>query len=162
MSPTKILFVCLGNICRSPAAEGYFNHLLKQENLGDNYLVDSAGTSAYHEGAPADGRMTEAASERGYKLESISRAFKSKSDFESFDLILTMDDDNLADVISVSPDKESEQKIHQMVDFCTKHDVSEVPDPYYKGVDGFELTLDIIEDACEGLLEQIISGELNV
>lgn len=162
MSQVKILFVCLGNICRSPAAEGYFNHLLKQENLSDDYIVDSAGTSAYHDGSPADGRMIEAALERGYKLESISRAFNSKNDFKSFDLIITMDDDNHADVISLSPDEESEGKIHQMVDFCTKHNVAEVPDPYYKGIDGFELTLDIVEDACEGLLDQIINGELNV
>ena len=162
MSQTKILFVCLGNICRSPAAEGYFNYLINQESIADNYIVDSAGTSAYHEGSPADGRMMDAANERGYKLESISRGFKSKSDFESFDLIITMDDDNHADVISIAPNDEAEQKIYQMVDFCTKHDVSEVPDPYYRGVDGFELTLDIVEDACEGLLEKLLNGELNV
>ena len=160
MDKKRILFVCLGNICRSPAAEGYFNFLIHQEKLTDKFFIDSAGTSAYHEGSNADGRMMAAAQQRGYELTSISRRFNPKKDFADFDLIITMDDDNLADVISVCPNEDLEQKIKPMIEFCTKHDVSHVPDPYYKGLDGFELTLDIVEDACEGLLEHLLDGEV--
>ncbi len=155
---TKILFVCLGNICRSPAAEGYFSHLLKENDLSNDFVIDSAGTSAYHEGEPADGRMQDVARERGYTLESISRGFNHKTDFQNFDLIITMDHKNYQDVIDLSPNKEAQQKVHAMTDFCHIHNVNHVPDPYYKGVDGFELTMDIIEDACDGLLKKLREG----
>ncbi len=156
MSKVSVLFVCLGNICRSPAAEGFFKHLLVQENKAESFYIDSAGTSAYHEGAPADGRMQEAAKLRGYELESISRAFDFKKDFEKFDYIITMDHDNFQDVLDLAPDSEAQEKVTSMVSYCTQHDVNHVPDPYYKGMDGFELTLDIIEDACEGLFEKLM------
>lgn len=151
----------MGNICRSPAAEGFFKHLIAQEQVADKFVIDSAGTSSYHEGAPADGRMQEVASTRGYKLESTSRAFDFKNDFVNFDLIITMDHDNYQDVIDLSPNLTAQKKVLPMVQFCTKHEVSHVPDPYYRGIDGFELTLDIVEDACEGLFEKIMMGEFS-
>lgn len=159
MGKTRVLFVCLGNICRSPAAEGYFNHLLKSKGLENQFIIDSAGTSSYHEGAPADGRMTEVALSRGYNLESISRQFDFQSDFNEFDFIVTMDLSNYSDVLDLAPNSEVKNKVHQMVDFCTVHNVRQVPDPYYKGVDGFELTMDIVEDGCNGLLSRL-AGDL--
>ena len=159
MEKTKILFVCLGNICRSPAAEGFFKHLLKTKSIEDRFHIDSAGTSSYHQGSPADGRMSEVAQTRGYQLDSISRQFDFHNDFSDFHLIITMDHLNYSDVLDLAPDSDAKKRVHQMVDFCTIHDVRQVPDPYYKGVDGFELTMDIVEDGCQGLLQSLMSKE---
>lgn len=152
----SVLFVCLGNICRSPSGEGIFNHLLKENHLTDQIRSDSAGTSAYHEGEPADGRMREHASQRGYDLQSLARQF-TYEDFKQFDYIITMDESNYKNVLKVDPSGEYHHKVFPMVKFCTQHDVSAVPDPYFGGADGFELVLDIIEDGCHGLLKQIKS-----
>lgn len=151
----RVLFVCLGNICRSPAAEGVLSHLLKQEGLDQQVHVDSAGTGAYHVGEPADGRMRHHASERGYHLTSIARQFQPTTDFEGFDYIVAMDNSNYQDLLDSDTEELFKNKVHKMVDFCTVHNVPGVPDPYYQGADGFELVLDIVEDGCQGLISQL-------
>ena len=103
--------------------------------------------------------MRETALERGYSLDSISRQFDHQSDYEKFDFIVTMDISNYSDVTDLAPDLDAKNRVHPMVNFCIVHDVRQVPDPYYKGVDGFNLTMDIIEDGCNGLLEKLIGEE---
>ena len=150
----KVLFVCLGNICRSPAAEGIFLDLLAKNQLADRVEVDSAGTSGYHAGGCADSRMIAHAKKRGIELLSLSRKFIPK-DFEEFDYILTMDRNNYWDV-RAQTDREGEKaKVIPFTDFCRRFEIHEVPDPYYGGEAGFERVLDIIEDASEGLLKKI-------
>lgn len=159
MKNYKVLFVCLGNICRSPAGEGIFKKMVKEEDLTDKIMVDSAGTSGYHDGELPDPRMRQHGARRGYKLDSLSRKFTSK-DFYDFDIILAMDDSNYHNIIRLAPDLDSEKKVHRMVDFSQRFEHDHVPDPYYSGADGFELVLDLLEDACEGLLDKMKKGEL--
>lgn len=147
----KVLFVCWGNICRSPAAEGVFRTLVRRAERESDFEIDSAGTIRHHNGQPADGRMREAAAKRGYRLDSRSRCIEPE-DFERFDLIVTMDDSNYRDVKAVDPGHGA--WVVRMCEFCTQHDETEVPDPYYGGNAGFEQVLDILEDACTNLLEQ--------
>lgn len=155
---TRVLFVCLGNICRSPAAEGIFRHKIRNSQLP--VFVDSAGTGGWHVGEPPDGRMIAHAKERGYDLSDLeARVFEPK-DFENFDLILTMDDSNFKNVSAMDRTGKYRHKIRKTVSFCKIHSVNEVPDPYYQGDDGFQLVLDILEDACDELLSQIESGKL--
>lgn len=151
----KVLFICLGNICRSPVAEAILKKKLKDNNLQDNVYVDSAGTAGYHEGDSADPRMIQHASKRGYKIDHIARKFISAKDFLTFDYIITMDDQNFAEVNSHDNINKFGYKIFKMVEFCKKHDITEVPDPYYEGDEGFEKVLDILEDGCSELLEKI-------
>ncbi|MDR0431310.1 MAG: low molecular weight phosphotyrosine protein phosphatase [Tannerellaceae bacterium] len=153
----KILFVCLGNICRSPAAEGVMKRLIKEAGYESRFFVDSAGTAAYHEGEPADSRMRMCASSRGLKLTSRSRPVGIE-DFYDFDYIIGMDNSNLDDLKREAPDVESLAKIHKMTDYSCKLSYDHVPDPYYGGTDGFTLVLNILEDACRGLMESIISS----
>jgi len=148
----RILFVCLGNICRSPAAEGIFKKKVQEQGLEAEFLIDSAGTYGYHEGELPDYRMRDHASQRGYYLTSRTRQIK-KDDFEKFDLIIAMDDNNLYNLKRLAPDRESQQKIHLMTDYCRNFTDDHVPDPYYSGPSGFEYVLDLLEDACEGLLD---------
>ena len=150
-APTRLLFVCLGNICRSPAAEGVFLHLLEQEGLSDRFLVDSAGTGSWHVGKPADSRMRAAAERRGIHLPSRARQI-SLGDLQDFDLILTMDDDNLAAVRSLARETRTSARIEPITAYCRQPGASQVPDPYYGGSRGFEEVLDLLEDACGGLL----------
>lgn len=153
--PYKLLFVCLGNICRSPAAENIMNHLLEQRNLQQQIFCDSAGTAGYHIGKPPDERMTAAATTQlGIKLCGQARQFK-KSDFENFDLILVMDRENYQDILSLNPYKQYQDKVRLMCDFCTKHITKEVPDPYYGGVEGFDRVIDLLLDACDGLIQHV-------
>ena len=156
----KLLFVCLGNICRSPAAEGVFLHLLKQRGLSDQFVVDSAGTGGWHVGNPADRRMTAAANRRGIELPSRARQI-SLDDFSSFDLVLTMDNDNLAAVESLvqeaSPNAVATVK--PMLSYARRFNETEVPDPYYGGEAGFEHVLDLLEDACSNLLDELSPPE---
>jgi len=156
MEKMKILFVCLGNICRSPSAEGVMKKLIKDKGLENRVYIDSAGTHGYHEGELPDSRMRAHAARRGYNLDSRSRPVK-YSDFFDFDLIIGMDDRNIANLKRMAPDDESVKKIHRMTEYCTRHTLDHVPDPYYGGADGFELVLDLLEDACEGLLKTEIS-----
>jgi len=150
-----VLFVCMGNICRSPAAEGVMQHLLKEHKLDQSVRCDSAGTIGFHSGCPADGRMQSHARRRGIELLSRSRKFDEQNDFDKFDYIVVMDKQNWRDVKKLDHGNKYADKIFMMTDFCQKRSEKEVPDPYYDGGDGFELVLDIIEDAASGLLARI-------
>lgn len=159
MKEYKILFVCLGNICRSPAAEGILKRMVREQRLEDKISVDSAGTSGYHDGDLPDLRMRQHGARRGYKFDSLSRRFTSR-DFDRFDVILAMDDSNYHNIMRLAPDLESEKKVYRMVDFSNRFGHDHIPDPYYSGADGFELVLDLLEDACEGLLDKLKKNEL--
>jgi protein-tyrosine phosphatase len=150
MEKYKVLFVCLGNICRSPAAEGIMKAIAEKQGWGDKLEIDSAGTAGYHTGELPDARMRRHGARRGYTFDSLSRKF-SPRDFERFDIILAMDDNNYYDIRYLSPDAESESKVRRMVEFSERFQHGHVPDPYYMGADGFELVLDLLEDACQGL-----------
>ena len=155
---TYILFVCLGNICRSPAAEGVFRNLIKKRNCQDLFHIDSAGTGGWHVGNKADRRIRAAAQKRGIPIESIARQI-TLEDFSTFDLILTMDNDNLNAVNQLSKqlDKEPLALIKPLLNYSQNSELLEVPDPYYGGEQGFEKVLDLLEDACNGLFEEINS-----
>jgi protein-tyrosine phosphatase len=155
MKTINLLFVCLGNICRSPAAEGIMQSLIESEGLTGQVTVDSAGTIAYHSGEKADARMIATAAKRGYDLTSIARRFEPRKDFKKFDYILAMDGENYNDLISMDIDGKFRKKIHLITDFCTTVEASEVPDPYYGGDSGFNLVINILEDACKGLIGKI-------
>ncbi len=157
---TKILFVCLGNICRSPSAEAVFKGLVKKRGLDGQFTVDSAGTSGWHVGEPADRRMQKHAVKRSYSLDSISRQFDPDADFHRFDLIIAMDDENVLALKKLARDGADLKKIYKMTDFSIEWSYSEVPDPYYGGEEGFELVLDLLEDACSGLLDSIIRNDI--
>lgn len=150
---TKVLFVCLGNICRSPAAEGILRHKIRERKLP--IVVDSAGTGSWHVGEPPDGRMIAHAKDRGYDLTDLeARVFETK-DFEEFDLILTMDDANFKHVTAMDRQNKFQHKVKKTTSFCKIHSVAQVPDPYHQGDDGFQLVLDILEDACDELILHI-------
>lgn len=151
----KVLFVCMGNICRSPAGEAIFLKLVAEAHLSASIQVDSAGTSAYHVGEKADPRMRAHALRRGVDIQCVSRAFDPGRDFREFDYILAADQRNLADLLKHPASEEERKKVRRMTDFCRHHDVDHVPDPYYGGDQGFEHVLDILEDACEGLLAHV-------
>ncbi|MBT7610646.1 MAG: low molecular weight phosphotyrosine protein phosphatase [Bacteriovoracaceae bacterium] len=152
----KVLFVCLGNICRSPAAEGIFKNLIKSRNVADLFIVDSCGTSGYHEGQKADKRMRAAAVKRGIELTSFSRALRS-SDFEKFDYILAMDNLNYRKLLSRALTKSQSDRIYKMCDYVYDLSFDEVPDPFYGGENGFETVLDILEEGTENLLREILN-----
>jgi len=155
--PYKLLFVCLGNICRSPSAENIMNHLIAQAGLSDSILCDSAGTSSYHIGSPPDRRMSAAADTKlGIKLRGIARQFQ-KSDFQDFDLIVAMDQENYENILALDRNQQFEHKVRLMCEFCSRHTLKEVPDPYYGGSEGFNQVIDLLVDACEGLLEYVVS-----
>lgn len=154
MKKIAVLFVCMGNICRSPSAEGVFRHLLMKNKMDDRITIDSAGTHAYHIGEPPDKRSQRAALTRGVDLsQQVARRFDA-ADFDSFDYVVAMDNDNL----HILNDLHSEQhkcKLSLFLDFAPQLDEDEVPDPYYGGERGFEHVLDLIEVAAEGLLADI-------
>ncbi|MCY7278728.1 MAG: low molecular weight phosphotyrosine protein phosphatase [Phormidesmis sp. CAN_BIN44] len=147
----KLLFVCLGNICRSPSAENIMNHLIRQAGLENKIQCDSAGTSSYHIGSAPDRRMNVAAKLRGIELVGHARQF-TKADFEEFDLILAMDRENYENICALDRSDLYRHKVRLMCDFCTRHTLKEVPDPYYGGDEGFNQVIDLLFDACEGLL----------
>jgi len=148
---TSVLFVCMGNICRSPTAEGVFRHYVTGAGLADQIEADSAGTHAYHVGEPADRRATAAAERRGVSLAGIRARRVSADDFERFDYIIAMDQDNQMHLLDQAPD-EHRSKVQLFLSFSSE-DESEVPDPYYGGSAGFERVLDLVESASRGLLE---------
>jgi protein-tyrosine phosphatase len=152
MPTHRVLFVCLGNICRSPTAEGVFRRLAEQ--AGADIEIDSAGTGGWHAGERADARMRKHAARRGYDLDSRARKVVPE-DLERFDLIVAMDDSNLRDLKRLDRQGSYAQKLVKMTDYCRQHREGEVPDPYYGGAQGFELVLDIIEDASRGLLDEL-------
>lgn len=150
----SVLFVCMGNICRSPAAEGVFRRMVAEAGLEDTIEIDSAGTHNYHIGRPADERMRQAAASRGYQLDSIARRLVVE-DFERFDLIITMDEANYTEAMALHPGQGAQ--VVRLVDYCEICDVDEVPDPYYGGEAGFHTVIDILEDACVNLLKRCAS-----
>ncbi len=150
----KILFVCLGNICRSSTAEGIMRRLVEEAGREGEFEIDSAGILSYHEGELPDSRMRAHAARRGYNLTHRSRPVVT-DDFYHFDLILGMDDRNLQDLHDRAPSPEEEKKIGRMTDYCTRIEADHVPDPYYGGAEGFERVIDLLEDACEGLLTSL-------
>jgi protein-tyrosine phosphatase len=156
----RLLFVCLGNICRSPAAEGIMKKIVADVSLEKQIEIDSAGTAGYHEGELPDARMREHAGRRGYTLDSRSRPVR-MSDYYDFDMIIGMDDSNIDVLKNKAPDAGSLKKIHRMTDFSVNRSCDYVPDPYYEGGSGFEQVLDILEDACSGLLKKLTSSTLD-
>ena len=151
----KILFVCLGNICRSPTAEGVMNHLLEKNGLSHKFKCDSAGTSSIHTGELPDSRSIKHALKRGISMNSRSRAFDKSIDFDEFDIILVMDKNNFKSISVLDIHNVYSDKIRLMTDFCCSRKVEEVPDPYFSGDEGFEIVLDILEDATQGLLNYL-------
>lgn len=159
-SPYKLLFVCLGNICRSPSAENIMNHLVTQAGLGDKIQSDSAGTSGYHIGERPDRRMTQAANAQGIEMRGRSRRLEAE-DLAEFDLILAMDRSNYQGILALDPSGQYAHKVKMICDFCRAREETEVPDPYYGGADGFRDVIDLLMDASQGLLEQIIAEQLS-
>lgn len=131
------------------------NHLIEQADLSDSIICDSAGTGGYHIGSPPDRRMAAAAKRRGIELRGQARQFQA-SDFENFDLILAMDRENYWDILSLDPREKYRDKVKLMCDFATEHNEREVPDPYYGGPEGFDKVIDLLLDACEGLLQHVV------
>lgn len=152
MEKIKVLFVCMGNICRSPTAEGVFTKLINEKNLASRFTVDSAGTHAYHVGKPPDLRAQQSALKRGVELQHLRARKIHSSDFEYFDYVLVMDDENYSIVINECPD-EYKDKVKYFLDYAPHLGVREVPDPYYGEKFGFERVLDMVEDASLGFLE---------
>ncbi len=150
----SVLFVCLGNICRSPTAHGVFEHLVSARGLDSSIRVESAGTGAYHIGSEPDHRSIKVASQRGYDLSHLRAQKALAEDFHRYDYILAMDNDNLRNLQKLAPEN-PRAKLQLLLDFSSQQQFSEVPDPYYGGARGFDLVLDLIEDASEGLLNQL-------
>jgi protein-tyrosine phosphatase len=147
----------MGNICRSPSAEAVFKKLVEENGLTGTIECDSAGTIGMHAGQPADQRMQSAARNRGYQLNSLARQVRAE-DFDQFDHIIAMDVDNLEGLSSIQGGRTGKARISLMCDYANDHSDREVPDPYYGGRQGFEHVLDLLEDACRGLLETIRKG----
>lgn len=154
-SPVNVLFVCMGNICRSPMAEGVFRYRLEQRAVEYDIEIDSAGTHGYHEGSPPDKRAQVAAARRGVDIGSLAARRVAADDFDRFDFILAMDADNLEFLLELS-EPEHREKITLFLDHSRVRAGDEVPDPYYGGPIGFERVLDLIEEASEGLLDEVI------
>ena len=150
--PPRVLMVCMGNICRSPTAEAVLRALAAQRGIAVE--VDSAGTHGYHTGEPPDARAQAHGARRGYDLASLRARRAQPDDFERFDLVLAMDRDNLDHLRAICPPA-GQPRLRLLMEFASRHRVDEVPDPYYGGADGFEYVLDLIEDACDGLLAHL-------
>ena len=154
MTHFSVLFVCMGNICRSPTAHGVFRHKVMEQGLSNAVEVDSAGTHNFHPNSPPDERSQAHAGKRGYDLSDLRARQIQDSDFEKFDLILVMDLDNLALLQEQCPSMH-QHKVRRLTEFCLQFDSAVVPDPYYGGTRGFEHVLDLVEDACNGLLQHV-------
>ena len=153
--PFRVLFVCMGNICRSPTAHGVFRQKVADAGLAEVIEVDSAGTHNFHPGSPPDRRSQAHAAKRGYDFSDLRARQIRGTDFEHYDLILVMDAENLAAVGAVCPSLHR-GKIRRLTDYCLRYiDSDEVPDPYYGSAQEFERALDLIEDACDGLMQQL-------
>jgi protein-tyrosine phosphatase len=150
----RVLFVCMGNICRSPTAEAVFRHMVAAGSLAGKVDIDSAGTHGYHEGAPPDARATEHAAKRGYDLTPLRARLVSPTDFERFDYVIAMDELNRRHLRSICPTR-LQDKIELLLDYGGEADEAEVPDPYQGDARDFEVALDLIEAGCEGLHEYL-------
>ena len=151
----KILFVCLGNICRSPAAEGIMKHIVKEEGREDDFFIDSAGIGPWHVGELPDSRMRRHGAAHGYNFNSRARQI-SRKDFNDFDLIIVMDRENYRTVTSMALSQEAKAKVVMMADYLRHHNnQSTVPDPYYGGDRDFEFVIELLEDACQGLFDDL-------
>ena len=153
MKPYRILFVCMGNICRSPAGEATLRKLVEEEDLQDQIEIDSAGTIGFHTDSPPDPRMHKAAANRDIHTSGQARQVFVE-DLDDFDRVLAMDNANLQDLQNMAETPSQEAKIKAFCEYCTQHDHKEVPDPYYGGNQGFELVLDLLEDGCRQLLKE--------
>jgi protein-tyrosine phosphatase len=156
----KVLFVCMGNICRSPSAEAIFKKIVEDNGYSDHFVIDSAGIGGWYAGEPADPRMRSHAFKRDYNLTSIARKFDPATDFEHFEMIIGMDDENIRDLSMKARNTADTSKIYKMMAFRKVFKYNSIPDPYYGGDEGFELVLDLLEDACEGLFQKLVR-ELN-
>ncbi len=155
----NVLFVCMGNICRSPTAEGVFRDLVFKQNYSNSIFTDSAGTHAYHIGEPPDGRSQKTALSRGIDLSDLRARKAVKEDFDNFDYVLAMDNDNYQILKALCPSNYLD-KLKLFLDFTSDYNDSEVPDPYYGGVQGFDYVFDLVESASNGLLDDIKSRYL--
>lgn len=151
----KLLFICLGNICRSPAAHAVMQHLVNEAGLADKFEIDSAGLGSWHVGQLPDERMRRHGQRRGYKLDHRARVFSPREDFSHYDGIYVMDEENYRAVTSKANGPQEKDKVHRLAHYLTKHRAPTVPDPYYGGPEDFEYALDLIEDACGELLRQL-------
>jgi protein-tyrosine phosphatase len=154
--PFRVLFVCLGNICRSPTAEGVMRQLVREAGLEESIELDSAGTGGWHVGSPPDARATAAARARGIVLDGSARQFVTR-DFDDFDLVIAMDRSNLRELRQLASGEEERAKVRLLREFdpATREEDPEVPDPYYGAPGGFDEVLDLVQAACAGLLERI-------
>lgn len=153
MDKTKILFICLGNICRSPAADAVMRKLVDEAGLADKFTIDSAGIGAWHVGQLPDRRMRKHGANRGYKIDHIARQFDAATDFDKFDMIVVMDDDNYRNISRQAHNGKDMEKVVRMADYFSgnkRHDC--VPDPYYGDDSAFDHAIDLIEDGCRGIL----------
>ena len=158
MKKIKLLFVCLGNICRSPAAEGIMKHIIHQAGTDEMFYIDSAGIGNWHIGQLPDARMRRHGAARGYDFSSRARQFKC-DDFAHFDLILVMDNDNFRMITGMTSNEKDRRKVHLLVEYLTEHSgATTVPDPYYGGSADFDYALDLIEDACRGLYHKLTTS----
>jgi protein-tyrosine phosphatase len=155
MKKISVLFICMGNICRSPTAQGVFRALVEQEGLTDRIVTDSAGTIAYHVGEPPDRRARETAVKRGLDLSDLRARRAISEDFERFDYLVAMDRDNYRELMAICPEG-FEDRLCLFMDFAPHRPETEVPDPYYGGVKGFERVFDMVEEASRGLLDHIL------
>ncbi len=150
-----VLFICLGNICRSPAAEGIMKSLVEKEGMSDDFFIDSAAIGSWHIGQLPDSRMRKCGAEHGYRFDSHARQFQ-KSDFQHFDLIVVMDNENYRAITSMASSQVDKDKVVRIADYLTHHrEYTTVPDPYYGDYSDFELVIELLEDACQGLLDSI-------
>lgn len=150
-----VLFICLGNICRSPAAEGIMKSLVEKEEMSDDFFIDSAAIGSWHIGQLPDSRMRKCGAEHGYRFDSHARQFQ-KSDFQHFDLIVVMDNENYRAITSMASSQADKDKVVRIADYLTHHrEYTTVPDPYYGDYSDFELVIELLEDACQGLLDSI-------
>jgi protein-tyrosine phosphatase len=155
----RILFVCMGNICRSPTAEGVMRRLLEDAELADRVEVESAGTGGWHVGEPPDERATLAARRRGVTLEGAAQQVR-PADFRRFDLLIALDRSNLRELLALAPDEDAAEKVRLLREFDPAADGDlDVPDPYYGGDRGFETVLDMVEAACRGLIDELRAAE---
>lgn len=152
----RVLFVCLGNICRSPTAEGVMQARIEARQLSHLIEVDSAGTIGYHAGERADARMREHAARRGYALNSRARQFAA-ADLGAFDLVVAMDQQNRRDILALDDNEAHGAQVRLFCEFVPDSEVRDVPDPYYGGAEGFERVLDLIEAGCDRIIDHLVS-----